>query len=357
MMRFVGVRSQISTGAPLAACPPVRIAVLLLLVLSGCRRAESPISDTLPATGRQQVVRTKQAAPEQLDAKYLPNAYRIHDRVISGGQPDGEAAFKQLADLGVKTIVSVDGAKPDVALAKRHGLRYVHLPHGYDGISDDRAQDLSRAVRDLPGPIYIHCHHGKHRSPTAAAVACVGSGLIEPDTALNVLKTAGTSADYRGLYASAAAARRFADAELDALDYNFPESAELPPLAEAMVGIEHAHHRLIFLAAAGWNSPADHPDLDSPHEALLFREQFTELLRNDDVQQQPQHFRELLTQSEDLAVQLEAVLRMPAVSRDDDRAQATQVLQRISNNCTACHHEYRDVPLGEKIALTNINKE
>ena len=85
-------------------------------------------------------------------------------------------------------------------MPESYGLRYVHLPHGYDGIDQRRARELAKAVRDLPGPIYIHCHHGKHRSPAAAAVACVGAGLLKPDRSLCVLNTAGTSTNYRGLY-------------------------------------------------------------------------------------------------------------------------------------------------------------
>src|SRR4051812_16326485 len=72
--------------------------------------------------------------PEEIDAPHLPNAYRVHARVISGGLPDGEAAFRELEALDVKTIISVDSAAPDVELAAAHGMRYVHLPHGYDGI-------------------------------------------------------------------------------------------------------------------------------------------------------------------------------------------------------------------------------
>ncbi len=145
----------------------------------------------------------RQASFEKIDDARLVNSFRIHEKVISGGEPHGEEAFAALAELGVKTVISVDGAKPEVALAKKHGMRYVHLPHSYDGVPAERAKELAKAVRDLPGPVYIHCHHGKHRSPAAAAVACVGAGLLPPSNALKVLETAGTSKSYRGLYQSA----------------------------------------------------------------------------------------------------------------------------------------------------------
>jgi protein tyrosine phosphatase (PTP) superfamily phosphohydrolase (DUF442 family)/cytochrome c556 len=282
------------------------------------------------------------SAPQKVPAPHLPNAYRLHERVISGGLPEGDAAFQELQDLGVKTVISVDGAQPDVKTAAKHGLRYVHLPHGYDGISAERAAELAKAVRDLPGPVYIHCHHGKHRSPAASVVACVSTGLLEPEAAMVVLKTAGTSENYRGLYESALSARRIDDASLDALKVEFPESAKLPAIAEAMIPIEHAHDHLKAFAAANWKKLADKPDLDAPHEALLLREHFTEMLRMPDVEQQPAEFRRLVTDSEAAAKSLEADLRA------DRHAEAGKALDLVTQKCTACHRGFRDVPLSEK---------
>jgi protein tyrosine phosphatase (PTP) superfamily phosphohydrolase (DUF442 family) len=274
----------------------------------------------------------------------LPNLYRLHEKVLSGGQPEGEAAFAELARLGVKTVISVDGAKPEVALAAKHGLRYVHLPHGYDGVPETRAKELAKAVRDLPGPIYIHCHHGKHRSPAAAAVACVGAGLLEPQAAVAFLRTAGTSENYRGLYQAAERARRIDDAVLAALKPDFPEMAKLPAMAEAMVSIEHHHDHLKQIAAANWQPPVKHPDLVPAHEALLLREQFTELLRAAEMKQQPAGFRDLIRESETAAGELEAAL----TRGKENPTAAAAALAKVTQHCSACHKTYRDVPLGEK---------
>jgi hypothetical protein len=48
---------------------------------------------------------------------YLPNLLLAHDQVWSGGKPIGESAFTTLAAMGIQTIISVDGEKPDVAAA------------------------------------------------------------------------------------------------------------------------------------------------------------------------------------------------------------------------------------------------
>lgn len=282
--------------------------------------------------------------PQKVASPHLPNAYRLHDKVLSGGQPDGDDAFRELQELGVRTVISVDGAQPDVAAAARFGLRYVHLPHGYDGISPERAAELAKAVRDLPGPIYIHCHHGKHRSPAAATVACVAAGLLPSEGAETILKTAGTSPHYRGLYEAAVSARRIDDHVLDALRVEFRESADLPRMAEAMVHIEHAHDHLKQFAAAGWKPLPKQPDLDPPHEALLLREHFTELLRTPEVQAQPAAFARLLKDSQSASESLEAALRR------QDRKTANSALQLITDRCTDCHGRFRDVPLSEKLS-------
>lgn len=100
----------------------------------------------------------------------LHNVFRITDKLLSGSVPEGDLGFQTLQKLGVKTIITVDGAKPDVERAKKFSMRYVHLPIGYDGVPADQGLRLAKAVRDLPGLIYMHCHHGKHRSPAAAVV-------------------------------------------------------------------------------------------------------------------------------------------------------------------------------------------
>lgn len=275
----------------------------------------------------------RDAAPERLASPHLPNAFRLHPKVISGGLPEGEAAFRELQQLGVKTVISVDGARPDVALAKRFGLRYVHLPHGYDGISRERVKELAKAVRDLPGPIYLHCHHGKHRSPAAATAACVSLGWLPLERARGVLQAAGTSTHYRGLYRAAESARRLDAALLDLLPAEFPETARLPAMAESMVAIEQAFDRVKKLA--------QHPNLSAAHESLLLREHFTELLRSVDVQTRPAEFRRALQESERTASELETLLAERRVP--DAAARAKLELERLALQCTQCHRTFRDV--------------
>ena len=324
-------------------CPSMRLlhstVVLVVssaaLVIAGCGRYAPP-----PAQAARQIADAA-SGPHKLSTSRLPNAWQIHARVISGGMPEGDAAFMELAALGVKTVISVDGARPDVEAARKRGLRYVHLPHGYDGVPETRMKELAKAVRDLPGPVYIHCHHGKHRSPAAAAVACVGAGLIAPSSAEPILIAAGTSEAYRGLYQSARQARQFETRLLDELQAEFPEVAKLPPLAEAMVSLEQTHEELKAMEAAGWQSIDKHPDIDPAHEALLLREHFSELLRSEVVKAEPARFQALLRESESAAQALEDALKEGKL----DSAKA--LLTRVTANCKTCHTAFRDVPLSK----------
>ncbi len=277
----------------------------------------------------------------RLDIAALPNAFCLNDQVFSGGQPAGEEGFKALRQLGVRTVISVDGAKPELAIAKQFSLAYVHLPHGYDGISPQRAIELAKAVGELPGPIYIHCHHGKHRSPAAAAVACIGAGLMTPADGQRLLKLAGTSKDYRGLHQVVAQSQRVP--HLASIEVEFSETVDVPPLATSMVQIERTFDHLKQVEQSGWKAPRSHPDLGPAHEALLLREHFTELLRTKEILARPVAFRNMLELSRSKAESLENALRdsstTPAAATTD---RWSGWLAAIGGACTRCHREYRD---------------
>src|SRR5581483_355243 len=203
------------------------------------------------------------AAPEPAPIRKpgLDNAYRLTDRVPSGAPPEGEATFRELAQLGVRTVISVDGARPDVEAAKKAGLRYVHLPIGYDGVPKERALELAKAIEELDGPVYVHCHHGQHRGPAAAVVACVVAGTMDNARAVETMKTMGTGPQYVGLWASAREAAKADPATLRALRVEYRETAPVPPLAEAMVAADGAFELLELSGKAGGRAPAGHPDL------------------------------------------------------------------------------------------------
>ena len=181
--RIVEQRRATGTAAGMHRCLCLFSLPLLLLAV-GC--SEAPLGRTDDGDARQlrrhqltkKIVDSDRELPAKIETLHLPNVVVVHPNVISGGLPESDLAFQELRSLGVKTVISVDGMKPDTLAAKKCGLRYVHLPHGYNGVPPQRIAELAKAVSTLDGPIYIHCHHGKHRSPAAASVACFAAGLI-----------------------------------------------------------------------------------------------------------------------------------------------------------------------------------
>ena len=125
---------------------------------------------------------------------------------------------------------------------------------------------------------------------------------------------------------------------VNSLNVEFVEVAAIPPLADAMVALEHTHDQMKQIAANDWTAPAKHPDLDPAHEALLLKEHFAELLRLDDVTTRPAAFQESLRASESAAQQLEDALGQSPPAA----AAAKTALDTITANCTACHREFRD---------------
>jgi protein tyrosine phosphatase (PTP) superfamily phosphohydrolase (DUF442 family) len=306
---------------------------LLAALAAGCQPGGGSAPSSRPAA------EAPPADPAKVEAAGLHNVYRITDKLLSGSSPEGDEGFESLRRLGVRTVLSVDGARPDVERAHKYGLRYVHLPVGYDGVPPEQALRIAKAVRDLPGPVYVHCHHGKHRGPAAAAAAHL---LLDEEcsvaTAVAEMQRAGTDPHYAGLYASPGRLTRPPPEELDRVPADFPEAAEVTALAQVMVGLDERWERLKQARAAGWKPPPDHPDIDPPHEALQLVEQYREAARLPRVQERGEEFRVWLADAAKDATTLEKALRTPG------SAAAEQAYRNAGAACTHCHAKYRDVP-------------
>ncbi len=313
-----------STGSGFAvAC----CACGLIVLAAGCFHRE-PAAPVAARSADGQVWR-----PTPLDDyPHLHNLLQETERIYSGGEPQGEESFADLTKLGVKTVVSVDGARPQVEAAKAHGLKYVHIPIGYDGVSDEAGKSLARLVREGEGPFYIHCHHGTHRGPAAAAVACIADGAADGKQALEVLQQAGTSKDYGGLWRDV---ENYQPPPADAKLPKLVEVAEVGSLAAAMAQVDRAKDNLDLSKAVQWSVPPDHPDLVPAQEALVLREALRETVRNlagdfDD------DFKLRLEEAEAAAVQLQTSLR------DNRPSAASAHFDKLLNSCKACHAKYRN---------------
>lgn len=221
-----------------------------------CALAGSLLALTFP------VIAADEAKPKPISLPGIHNAFRVTARILAGSQPEGDAAFAALAKAGVKTIISVDGARPDVEAAKKHGLRYVHLPFGYDGISTQRIAELTKAAAPEAGTIFIHCHHGKHRGPAAVGVVCEAVAGWTPAQADAWMKQAGTAPDYPGLYRAVREFHAPSPEEIARIGA-LPATAKTPALVNAMVAIDERFDALKSAQTAGWKTPE--AEAETPH--------------------------------------------------------------------------------------------
>lgn len=159
---------------------------LLVIALLGC--------DT--STVKQE----KSGTIEPLEIEGVKNAYRLSPRILTGGKPEGEAGFAELQKLGIKTIVSVEEAPPDEEAAKKHGIRYVHVPMTYEGVTPEQTAKILGAARDTSGPVYLHCSTGRNRAATASALCLVGIEGKSNEEAIEWMKQRGTKEEHKGLY-------------------------------------------------------------------------------------------------------------------------------------------------------------
>lgn len=268
----------------------------------------------------------------------LHNVVAYADGFLSGSVPEGDAGYESLAKLGIQTIISVDGAQPEVDRAKRFGLRYVHLPIGYNGMSHERSLEIARAVKDLPKPIYIHCHHGKHRSAAAAGATAVALGLKSNEQAVDRMKVSGTSPNYTGLFRCVNDARPASDDELKAASNAFPESYQTSGIVQAMVEIDELHDHMKQIEAAGWVAPPNHPDLVPVAEAGRLADLFRHSSADPTLEKKPCALTERLLAESRLVQELEDGLADGKLSKSE----LSERWSRIAKNCLECHAQFRD---------------
>jgi len=271
----------------------------------------------------------------------IENLYALGDHVYSGSAPEGDAGFATLRNLGVKTVLSVDGMVPDTALAAKHGLRYVHIPVGYDGIAASNAVMIVKAAQTLPGPIFVHCHHGLHRGPTAAAIACEGIAGWTPEQAEAWLHAAGTATNYPGLYRTVREFRPPTESALRHVPAQFTAHARTPDLVNTMVQVDDHFAMLKAFQETGFKSLPNHPDTSAVNESLLLYELFREAHRTRQGSERGEQFIAQVGKAETSAGDLHK--RLQELGSDPALApQAETAFRAMTENCATCHKSYRN---------------
>ncbi|CAN5308491.1 hypothetical protein BH11PLA2_BH11PLA2_49010 [soil metagenome] len=291
--------------------------LLVPMLICGCASPEPPAAKAPPMP------------PEKLTLPGCENTFRVTPNLYSGGTPENDSAFKVLAQLGIKSIISVDGAAPEHTIAAKHGLKYVHLPVGYDGISTDTAYKLAKAVQSLPGPVYVHCHHGKHRGPAAvAAIRLCLEPEYTPADASQWMTAAGTDPKYKGLTRLPLSLVRPKSEQLQSLSIQFPVRADVPDMTRVMVNVD-VHWDAIKDAKA-------RNIMDIEAAAVLLVEDYRELKRSQLARAKGEIFMSLLAQAESDAQEL------VDVAKANNQLAIVEIITKCQNNCGKCHTRFRD---------------
>ncbi len=329
------------------------IAALIAPALLSCRQPPPPVqaSSITPqqsaASSATPGVLAVEIPPQdaQSPAEYpgLHNVVTYGPGMMSGSAPEGAEGFDSLAAMGVRTVISVDGAAPDVAEAARHGIRYVHLPIGYNGMDRGRTLEIAKAIqsaqqRDPHAPIYLHCHHGKHRSAGALGAAMVTLGYQTPESATARMQISGIAPNYTGLFHCVAVAVPATSAQLAAVPDDFPSVFKTSGIVHAMVEIDDRFEHLKAIESARWTAPTDHPDLVPVAEAGMLADFFRYLQDDAQVRTKPQEFRQWLKQAETQAQSLEDGLAQGGLPIEE----LSSRMNVIGASCKSCHSKYRD---------------
>jgi protein tyrosine phosphatase (PTP) superfamily phosphohydrolase (DUF442 family) len=327
------------------------------LALIACRSSEdvatgelrsaqsSVVAPSLSISGSAYEFAGEVQLPEQLpeESTGLYNIFHLSESIVSGSEPHGRAGLEALAEMGIKTIISVDGKLPDAETAAELGMRYVHVPIQYKGISDDEMLRLSKAFRELPEPFYVHCFHGRHRGPAGAAVGRVVRDGLTRDLAIAEMRQySGTSSKYEGLYQVIASGEIPSPEATAASDCGFETAHRPNGMVGVMVEVSRAHDNVAMLSERNWKLDPEHPDVDAVNEAEKLRDAYATAVELSEVQNGPSDLREWFEESLEVSNQLVSELKAERAGQSAASDLAVQSFLTIKADCKACHKSYRN---------------
>ncbi|MDA1194687.1 MAG: hypothetical protein O2894_05840 [Planctomycetota bacterium] len=335
-----------------SSCPAACLAVLVgaVALLAGCgadaaTSADAPVA--APLRGVENAYAHAKARTATIDTPRayeggLSNVIRLSPQVLSGSEPLEESAFKRLAALGVKTILCVDGKAPDVATAQRHGLRYVHVPIQYSGMEPGELARIAKTFRELPGPFYVHCFHGKHRGPAAAAVGRLVLDGASREQVLGEMVACGTSGTYEGLY-RVIASGDMPSAQLTAsLAWPFEASHAFRGVRGGMVVMTRPYDNLELMQAGGFVVDPEHPDVDPVNEAAAVVQHVRRMAALPEVTGKPADYRAWMQAMVEAADSFHAALAAGDPS-EAGRAETSRRFDVLAQTCADCHKPYRNL--------------
>ena len=94
----------------------------------------------------------------------------IDDRISVLTFPPNAADIEKLAEAGFKSVINLRNVgengevlSPDAEAGEvqQRGMQYLHYPMAPSDLTSDCAQELTKKLEELPGPVAIHCASGR----------------------------------------------------------------------------------------------------------------------------------------------------------------------------------------------------
>ena len=306
-------------------------------MLLGCADGVSVQQQTAPVQHEYGLPMITDEEPRSYSG--LSQVVAFQDWLFSGSKPSGEAGFQSLANLRVRTIVCVDGTPPDHLTGDRYGMKTFHIPLKYGEPTQLQILDLATAVREgmTRGNIYVHCHHGKHRSAAASAIALLALNRSTAEVMKNRMVVAETSQYYSGLWDAVDKTRKLNESDLIQNETNLTNRVHPEGITNQMIAIDFAMDNLKLIKQSNWITPKRHPDLVPAAEAGTIAESFRQLRENHTTAGYPRDFSQKLDEASNFANTLEQEI----ILGEATSIELSSSMRALSKSCIACHLAYR----------------
>ena len=303
---------------------------LVVICCVGCEAMERIYSYS-----QEEALTVSAAATKPATFEGLKQVVAFHDDLLSGSKPEGVLGMDSLMKLNVDTIICVDGVAPDVKGARNYGIKTIHIPLKYIAPTKTQILDLTSAftVNHARGKVYIHCHHGKHRSAAAAALVSIALGFATPHEMKARMEVAETSKHYEGLWEAVEKQEVINVFDILENEKPFPSMVKPKGMTAQMVAIEEAMERLLLVKQSGWVVPASHPDLAPASDAGLITETFRVMQLNPETHNFATDFTTQVINAVHQASGLEEALKIESI----DPESLDQYFRHVEQSCINCH--------------------
>ena len=143
---------------------PYRWAIFFVVVLPvcGCR-----VREIRPELETKRTIKTRWAQAIELPG--VPNLHKVSEDLYRGAQPSADG-FRQLEELGIRTVVNLRFLVSDRDKIKGTGLDYEHINTTTLSTETKDVVRFLKIVTDKDRiPVFVHCHRGAERTGVMCA--------------------------------------------------------------------------------------------------------------------------------------------------------------------------------------------